>query len=300
MLGSYSKIYHLGHRATQSLKGVHVYVEEKVDGSQFSFGVCGQTGDLLFRSRGKQIYDGAVQDLFIPSVEHVKSIKDQLTPGWVYRGEAICRPKHNHLFYNRTPKGNIALFDVDKGGWDCVTPQEKAEIAEAIGVECVPLLWEGVFDSDFNLDGQLDRESFLGGAKIEGFVMKQYEAFDRDKKPIMAKYVTEAFKEIALGKDPGGDPKKKQILDEVVSTFGTRARWEKAIQHLRESGELTDSPKDIGPLLKEIQSDIEAECGDMIKDMLYNSMRKQILRGCTNGFPEWFKRGLAKGVISDT
>lgn len=50
---SYPKVYALGHRALAELLLDEVLVEEKIDGSQFSFGRFG--GDLKARSKGCQL-----------------------------------------------------------------------------------------------------------------------------------------------------------------------------------------------------------------------------------------------------
>jgi hypothetical protein len=51
---SYPSIYNLGHRALQDLLTVSVNVEEKVDGSQFSFGIT-EEGEIKLRSKGAVI-----------------------------------------------------------------------------------------------------------------------------------------------------------------------------------------------------------------------------------------------------
>lgn len=72
------------------------------------------------------------------------------------------------------------------------------------------------------------------------------------------------------------------------------ARWQKAIIHLREKGQLEDSPKDIGKLIAEIQNDVLSDSIDYIKDRLWEWAAKDIKRGCVGGFPEWYKEELLK------
>ena len=50
-LHSYPSIFNLGHRAVAGLLGGPVIVEEKIDGSQFSFGVT-VDGEIVTRSKG--------------------------------------------------------------------------------------------------------------------------------------------------------------------------------------------------------------------------------------------------------
>jgi hypothetical protein len=63
---------------------------------------------------------------------------------------------------------------------------------------------------------------------------------------------------------------------------------------LRERGLITDSPKDIGLLIKEVQQDIEKECIDDIKERLYKHAITGIRRAITGGLPEWYKEELMK------
>lgn len=54
MIHSYSSIYALGHKALEDLLKTPVLVEEKLDGSQFSFGVyINQEGERLLKCRSK-------------------------------------------------------------------------------------------------------------------------------------------------------------------------------------------------------------------------------------------------------
>ena len=112
--GSYPSIFNLGHKALRELFERPVNVEEKVDGSQFSFGVT-EEGELKIRSKGKEMVVEAPEKMFAGAVETVKGLKDRLHPGWTYRGEVLCKPKHNTLQYGRVPKGNVILFDVNTG-----------------------------------------------------------------------------------------------------------------------------------------------------------------------------------------
>lgn len=51
---SYPKIYNLGHDAINNLFESQVEISEKLDGSQFSFGIT-PTRDIVMRSKGKEI-----------------------------------------------------------------------------------------------------------------------------------------------------------------------------------------------------------------------------------------------------
>lgn len=60
---SYPSIYNLVHSAIKNLFTVSVLVEEKIDGSQFSFGKDAN-GDLHIRSKGAVTYIDAPEKMF--------------------------------------------------------------------------------------------------------------------------------------------------------------------------------------------------------------------------------------------
>jgi hypothetical protein len=88
-----------------------VLVEEKVDGSQFSFGRFG--GELRVRSKGRQFDPDAADKLFASAVAHVAQL--DLRDGYTYRGEVLSKPKHNVLAYGRVPAGNVIIKQGDPG-----------------------------------------------------------------------------------------------------------------------------------------------------------------------------------------
>lgn len=291
---SYSSIFALGHKALghDFLTGP-VLVEEKIDGSQFSFAVD-HDGRILVRSKGKEMHADAPEKMFEAGVEQVKAMADDLTPGWVYRGEYLQKPKHNTIAYGRIPSKHIILFDVDRGGQDYLNPDEKRTEAYRLGLEVVPTFHEGTLESLDHLQSFLQRESCLGAANPEGFVLKRYDRFGDDKKTLMAKYVTEAFKETHEKEWKAANPSRMDVVQSLIVKYRTTARWQKAVQHLREAGALTGSPRDIGALLKEIPNDVRKECEADIKDALFAYAWPHIQRGVTNGVAQWYKDELAK------
>ena len=63
----------------------------------------------------------------------------------------------------------------------------------------------------------------------------------------------------------------------------------KAVQHLRDAGELANEARDIGLLIREIQADVFRECEDEMKELLFSQFRKEISSGLVRGFPEFYK-----------
>lgn len=295
-LPSYPKVYNLGHRAIQDLFEGDVIVQEKVDGSQFSFGVV--NGELICRSRNT-VLDSieTAGKLFVGAMTTARAAfnRGDLEEGAVYRGEAMMGPRHNTLAYERAPLGNLVLFDVDVPGGieDRVHLRGVlTDIASDLLCDVVPELYRGPVTNLEDLKALTTLPSFLGGA-MEGVVIKNYDRFGVDGKMLMGKYVTPAFKE-QHGNNPDWKPATNtDVLSQIQARYNHPRRWEKATERARDAGTLLESPQDIGPLIHAVQADVEAECQDEIGAQLYAYFRKQILRGTTIGLPEWYKDRLA-------
>lgn len=294
---SYPKIYNLGHVALKELLDDPVVVEEKVDGSQFSFGRFGN--QVRVRSRGQEMLASNPEKMFTKAVDWVNENAHLLVDGYTYRGEFLNKPKHNCLAYTRTPRNWIVLFDINIGQENYLNPTAKQDEAERLGLEVVPTIHYGNLKSIDFFKELLERDSFLGGVKIEGVVVKNYYKFGPDKKALMGKFVSEAFKELHA-KDWGErNPSSADIIQLIIDRCKTKARWAKAVQHLREAGKLEGTPKDIGLLMKEVRVDIEQEAGEELKEALWQWGRDKILRGSIRGLPEWYKEQLLHHQFED-
>lgn len=293
-LHGYPKVWNMGGSMIRDLFDGPVVVQEKIDGSQFSFGVV--NGEVHFRSKGATIYRETADKLFRQAVETAARLFEEgkLVEGWTYRGEAMMGPKHNALQYERQPVGGVILFDVDTAQESRVAdPRELAEIAEALGLECVPLLYEGIVHAPNDLRDLLARPSCLGG-KIEGVVVKNYARWGTDGKMLMGKVVAEEFREINAGNWRATNPTRQDVIGGIIQQYRTEARWQKAVQHLREVGALEEDPRDIGKLMKAAGEDLKVECEEEIKEVLFRHFWKDIQRGATAGLPEWYKAQLVE------
>jgi hypothetical protein len=298
MIHSYPSVYQIGHKAIELLFGGEVLVEEKVDGSQFSFGVL--DGELTCRSKGKiQIID-APDKMFNKAVATIKEFEPNLHPNWTYRCEYLEKPKHNTLCYSRTPAKNLIGYDImTENAEEYLSYEEKKAEFERIGLEIVPMFYQGKIDSFEVFKSLLETESILGGTLIEGVVVKNYTYFTMEKKPAMGKYVSERFKEVHATDWNSRNPTGADIVTQVITEYKTDARWNKAIQHLREQGLITDTPKDIGALIGEVSKDVYKECVDEIKQRLFDHYWKQIQRGVTSGLPEWYKDKITQSAFEE-
>lgn len=293
---SYSKPLALGHKYLKNLFDGTIVIQEKVDGSQLSFGVYphDEVEVLVLRIKSRnQMIDGHNPGMFDKAVLTIEELWQQglLTVGYTYRCEYLSKPKHNTLAYARVPEGNIILFDVDKGDCDYMFPSELDHEARRLGLESVPYFYFGK-GSDFSpsdLKKMLDNESILGNVKVEGVVVKNYDRLFSDGKVMMGKLVSEDFKEKHNKSWKKANPSSGSLIDEVVAEFGSKARWHKALQHLEENGELVNAPQDIPALMREFNKDFEEECSEEIKEFLWGKIRKEVIRRVGKGLPEWYK-----------
>lgn len=293
-ISSYPKVYNLGHRAIKDLFEDEISVEEKIDGSQFSFGLMkteDEKYELQCRSHYQQIDMDNIPKMFRKAVETAKILIPKLPLGWIFRCEYLEKPKHNVLVYNRVPNHHLIIFDIEIEDQYFIDPNERVVEVERIGLESVPVFYKGKLDSYEEMFILLKTISCLGGQQIEGLVFKNHHRFGIDGKALMGKHVRESFKEQHQKEFKA---QGKHIVQKIGESLHSEARWLKAIQHLKEQGKLSNSPKDIGNLLKEISTDVYTECADEIKEALFNGYWKMICKIITKGFPEWYKEKLAK------
>lgn len=300
---AFPKIWHLGVPQVSRLYEGPIEITEKIDGSQFNFGV--RENLLVMRSKGAEVTSDSQDKLFRPVGTYVESLKDKIQsayPGWWFHGETLAKPKHNTLEYEKTPTNHFALFAARKPDGTYVKDHTiLAGIADSLGVSVVPLLWTGVRTSPLGmeeLEEFLKRKSFLGLADIEGIVIKNYGEsllIGGQLVPILsAKYVSEGFKE----KHSKGWESYQDKLQALLHEYRTEARWHKAVQHLRERGELEVSPRDIGKLFKEVNVDSLEEIKAEVSERLFKHYWPTLSKILTNGLPEWYKGELVKGTYN--
>lgn len=288
---SYPKVLTLGHRYIDTILQGENHAEEKIDGSQLNWMKHGDT--LHIHSKGAKIDLDYPVGMFKLGVEYLLSVKDKMIDGFHYHGEYLGKPKHNVLSYTRIPKNYIMIFDVEDQYSNPFPYLVKAGMAYDLGLECVPLIKQNLSNVD-DIKSLLETDSVLGGTKIEGIVIKNYMRLTPQGQYMVGKFVSEKFKEKMKinTKESSG----KSMVDKLVEELKTEARWNKAIQHLKEQGLLEDAPKDIGVLVPEMIRDLEEEEGDYIKEKLYNYYIKEIKGRVIAGFPEYYKEKLLENL----
>ena len=295
-LSAPQSIYQIGHKAVSGILDGPAVVEEKIDGSFFSFSIC--EGEVHCRSKGATLNVLAPEKMFAAGIETVKEIAPLLKEGWQYRGEYLAKPHHNALTYSRIPNKHIIIFDILTGEEEYLPYGAKAQEAGRLGLETVHLLHVGPVPNLDVFRTMLETESILGGQKIEGVVIKRYDLFGLDKKALFAKYVSEAFREVHAAEWKQANPGQGDIIQILIAKYGTPARWQKARLHLREQGLLEGSMRDTPLLMKETQEDTEKECREEILDDVWKWLWPKVRRGVVSGLPEWLKEQLLQEAFT--
>lgn len=290
----YTKVLTLGSAYTENSLVGEVIVQEKVDGSQFSFGI-NEDGELVMRSKGQELYQDNVAPMFEKAVNYVLSLKLTAKSDTYFYCEYLQRPKHNTLKYSKEPQNNLILFDVLSAG-RLVGRADLLKWAKKCTIDVIPELFRGTMSVD-KIKSFLALESFLGGELIEGVVIKNYHQtifLGGHVTPLFTKYVREIFKE--RNADEWKTKKPRGGITEFIASFTSKARWEKAVIHAKEKGDLSVSPKDIGMLMKMVVEDVREEETENIKNHLYTCFIEEILRVSVRGLPEWYKNKLLENI----
>ena len=302
---AFPKIFHIGDGMIPNLFKGEVEITEKIDGSQFAFGVD-ENGQVVMRSHGQELTNTDIPKMFKKAAEQVERIGEKLRDAQLkdiyFYCEYLEKPHHNTLTYSRIPYNNLYLFGVyNRGQWNSKDIMLK-EWADNLGIERPNVLYVGEIKNPEELEKYLETDSILGNTKVEGIVVKNYnEPFMRGSFfiPIsMGKYVSEKFKE-KHDKNWKENKTTKGNLELFIASFRTEARWEKAIQHLKENDELNNAPKDIGKLMKEIDRDIKEEELENIKNTLLRIYLPDIQRKSKAGFAEYYKKSLLEKAFKE-
>ena len=281
------------------------YVSEKVDGSQFRFGID-REGNHYFGSKSVTFDDSRPPDtMFSPAVDIAGNLLSRLgktVNEVVFFAEYLESEKHNSIRYDRIPENHLYLFDVMVDG-RFQYPDEVIRWAGKIGVEPLHLLTVEDTLPDESLVTQLNRTvSVLGGPPIEGLVVKNYDTFFTLHGRIRFfsdKFVRKEFKELndAIWKKErkAGVHSIPDLISALMETVTRENVWNKAIQHLREEGRQELSMRDMKGLTELVEADMEEEFSESIKEVLYLALKGQIRREFQRGLAPYYKSYLGEG-----
>lgn len=264
------------------------FLQEKVDGSQYTFGLW--DGELVLLCQGK---DKSKESMFASANDAISLIKDNLNPDYTYHGEYLSKPGHNVITYERRPKMYVILYDI-KGPEGWLHPCDVVKEAERIGLESVPLLyvhqeWQDQCDPRAIAEMFFDDKypSCLGGNQMEGMVIKIIHKPGVCNPARVHKICTEIFKE----KHKIGVPDKERILpsvEKIIEDIGlqwnVRGRFRKALIHLKENGvDVSEPLEKFREIENELDKDLSKEAKDEIKLCLWGDLKKLCLSKLTEG-----------------
>lgn len=229
----YPKVKTLGSKENVGIWAGKVYVEEKIDGANFRFGIL----DDVFRigSRNVDLTNVNPKDYpkrFRPAIMYAMEIKDNLEPNMIYFAEATIPHSIQYDFSKMPPIIGFDIYDAVKCRF--LNYDEKIKLFEKADIEVVPLVKVlNDMPTKDELENIIPMSKFYDGS-AEGVVFKNYEA------QIFAKLVSEKFKEVR--KDVFGRTKKEMKDDTVkfVEYAFSPARIEKKIYELMDEGYTLD------------------------------------------------------------
>lgn len=276
----YPKIRRLGHEENLRIWNSIVFVEEKVDGANFRFGVD-DNGKLHFGTRNVELTNVPEEQYpkrFRRAIEYVKELAPKLTRGYIYFAE--CMIPHT-IQYDWDNVPILVGFDIyDTHNKQFLSYEEKLEEFERICIEIVPLVivLENKPDVE-QLNNIIPKSKYYNGM-AEGVVFKNYTL------GVFAKLVAERFKE--HNTMVFGASKKKNIKDETKKIFEmyfTPARIEKVIWKLHDVGHPLNMIM-MKYLIREVIKDVVEEEGFTIfmksKYVDLYKLRKLISKRCVN------------------
>lgn len=270
---------------------VDVRVELKTDGSNFAFRRHDDgTVSCMSRTVAIENYtlNKSMQVMFSETLEKIRSISDKLDTKYTYRVEWLNN--HNKIKYDKLPYLKMVLIDVQDAdtdeylGYDVVVAE-----ATRLGLSAVPLLWRGKPTMDMYLlfETMLQQKTFCDydessgnppnflGVQYEGIVVKGYlrpvDGASDYPVFIFLKMVSPDYDELNHVKlnyhsGPG-------ITTQLGNALRSTVKYEKAYQHLRDSGVLTMTPADIPDLANAVKEDIISENRDFIMEAMYNTVK---------------------------
>lgn len=296
MITNYPKILGLykNHPLSDDLFKGNVVIQEKIDGSQFSFQYDASRKTVHYKSKNVNLNPDSA-GMFKAVVDCIESIKETLHDGWIYRGEYLKSPSHNVLKYGRIPDKHVMIWDIETSENRFLKPDEVKEECKRIGLEMVPTFFYGetTREATLNLWSQLETQtSVLGSQKMEGIVIKNYDRFTPDGKIVCCKVVSDKFKESHQAVWKNQTAGMSDFITKIGETYRTEARWNKAVQRLEEQGKLAHTMVDMRLLVPEVINDIWDEEKDEIIKQFLAKYGKDFERRWVKGLPEYYKKVL--------
>ena len=281
-MNKYPKVLHVGAPLVATIFDDEVEISEKADGSQCRINLTDEYAMVC--SKNQCPADGGMF-----SIAHEQGDRIWSETDWKQFGEEVtlfCEflksEKHNTIKYDRVPKNHLYLFGAIVDDVHMKTGDLR-EIAAVVEVDPPNIMYEGKVDSAEELKEFMTHDSYLGGSKVEGVVIKNYNrTYDPLQVhsqefigyPVAAKFVREDFK--AANMKNWNLQTRVSCVDAVVERYFTGERFQKSIQHLGDEGKITYTKKDLQYLIPEFFNDLVDEKKEAMTNMIMAEVFKTI------------------------
>lgn len=220
--------------ATAFTSGEHITITEKVDGANAAIGVDFDNTIVAFSRRNHLTMENTLQGFwdFVQGLDPQKLI-DVLRHRYILFGEWLV--KHT-IRYPDTAYKQFYVFDV----WDKEVEQYTPwaftyQVAQALGLQTVPLFYDGKFTSWDDIYSYVGKTQLNAEPTGEGIVIKSQDRLDNkfSGTPAYVKIVAKEFSEVHQSKVHEVDPEKlaaKEAALEATKTIVTKRRVEKILQ----------------------------------------------------------------------
>lgn len=246
--------------------GEHITVTEKVDGANASIR-CDADGNVYAFSRRNPLNESNHLQGFWNYVQtlDVDLLFNVLRDRYILFGEWLV--KHT-IKYPDEMYRQFYVFDV----WDIEIEQYVPwaltyQIANALGLKTVPLIYDGEFHNWDELYAFVGKTQLGAEPTGEGIVVKSQDRLDNkfSGTPAYVKIVAKEFSEVHQSKPHEVDPEKlaaRQAAIDLVATVVTERRVEKIIQKFIEDGILREDwdEHDMGALAKILPKAVYEDC----------------------------------------
>lgn len=233
----------------------YIVIQEKIDGANASFQRVGDK--ILAFSRNTPLDETNNLRGFYEWTQTLDVSK--IHYGSIFFGEWTAKHK---LDYGEN-HNKFYLFDEYDTYTEKYMPfEEVKKVAEIIGIETVPVFYEGKFQSIEHI------KSFVGKSVLgeigEGVVVKNYNYTNKYGVQVFTKFVSDHFAEVSKTKQ---HKVKADPLTEFINSTLTEARVSKLIHKLVDEGKLNEdyAIENMGAILKGLGSSV---FDDIIKEEL--------------------------------
>ena len=255
--------------------GEHIQITTKVDGSNAS--ICYEDGNLVACSRNRVLdYDNNLNGFF-QYVEGLDNVLDWFKNGHeslVIFGEwNLCGNKIKDYKPEFSRKCWI-VYDIYDAEKKCYLPQTFVKrVCDELNLTYIHVLYDGAFISWDHVKQFLVNDGYYGETE-EGIVIKSQDRLETndERVPFYVKFVNDAFKE-SMSHRREKSPEETvdaEKCQQIVNDIVTRRRVEKALEKLRDDGEIPAeiTPKDMGIIAKVLPKFVYNDCVKEEKELV--------------------------------